>query len=168
MEYSYRLRCGKYGYNWFNLGSNSCNKCPSISCASFTNREDPEIKISPIVVPYRSTLPPFLLMVIVLMVIDYPLWLYHVHFTVIHTNSRHKYIYIYIHAYTFFAIKSDVNFYVQISFFINSFPIGQNGCKFADNKFKWNFVNAKLAHFDICYWCLFLGMRLLWNHHWFR
>ena len=59
MEYLYRLRCGKYGYNWFNLGSNSRNKCPSICCASFTSREDPEIKISPIVDPYRSTLPPF-------------------------------------------------------------------------------------------------------------
>ena len=55
----YHLRCGKYGYNSFNLGSNGCNKCPSISCASFTSREDSEIKISPIVVPYRSTLPPF-------------------------------------------------------------------------------------------------------------
>ena len=59
MEYLYRLRCGKYGYNSFNLGSNSCNKSPSISCASFTSREDSEINISPIVVPYRSTLLPF-------------------------------------------------------------------------------------------------------------
>ena len=59
MEYLYRLRCGKYGYNWFNLGSNSRNKCPSICCASFTSREDLEIEISPIVVPYRSTPSPF-------------------------------------------------------------------------------------------------------------
>ena len=55
MEYLYRLRCGKYVKNWFNLGSNSRNKCPSICCASFTSREDLEIEISPIVVPYRST-----------------------------------------------------------------------------------------------------------------
>ena len=59
MEYLYRLRCGKYGYNWFNLGLNSRNKCPSICCASFTSLEDLEIEISPIVVPYRSTTPPF-------------------------------------------------------------------------------------------------------------
>ena len=59
MEYCYRLRCGKYGYNWFNLGLNSRNKCPSICCASCTSREDLEIDISPIVVPYRSTPPPF-------------------------------------------------------------------------------------------------------------
>ena len=58
-EYSYRLLCGKYGYNRFNLGSNSRSKCPSISCTSFTSREDLEIEISPIIVPYRSTPPPF-------------------------------------------------------------------------------------------------------------
>ena len=59
MEYLYCLWCGKYGYNWFNLGSNSRNKCPSICCVSCTSREDQEIEISPIVVPYRSTPPPF-------------------------------------------------------------------------------------------------------------
>ena len=58
-EILFRLQYGKYGYNWFNLGSKSRSKYPSISCTSFTSREDLEIEISSIVVPYRSTPPPF-------------------------------------------------------------------------------------------------------------
>ena len=73
MKYLFRPQYKNYGYNWFNLGSNSRSKCTSIRCTSFTSREDPELEISPIVVPYRSTTPLFLLVVIVLMVIDYPL-----------------------------------------------------------------------------------------------
>ena len=37
----------------------SRSKCPFINCASCTSREDLEIEILPIVVPYRSTPPPF-------------------------------------------------------------------------------------------------------------
>ena len=74
MKYLFRLQ---YGYDWFNLESKSRSKCPSINCTTFTSQEDLEIEISPIVVHCRSTPPPFLLMVIVLMVIDYPLWLGH-------------------------------------------------------------------------------------------
>ena len=59
MKYLFRLQNGKNGYDWFNLESKSHSKCPSISCSSFTSREDLEIEISPIVVHCRSTPPPF-------------------------------------------------------------------------------------------------------------
>ena len=51
VKYFFRLQYGKYGYNWFNLESKSRSNCPSISCTSFTSREDLEIEISSIVVP---------------------------------------------------------------------------------------------------------------------
>ena len=62
VEYSYHILCEKYGYNWFNLGSNSPTSdqiVSSISCTSFTSREDLEIEISLSVVSHRSTPPPF-------------------------------------------------------------------------------------------------------------